>query len=153
MEHHDLLSGLVRLHILNHAAHHPVYGQQMIDEMARHGPRLSPGTRYPMLSKLARDRCLASRTEREGRTSRKFHTITDKGREGLAVARVRLRGTEGQGRGAMTDTTEPGEAGQRARNAGRGLHRLPQAPPDLLRRADRAPWLFPRWSWSRGGSG
>jgi chromate transporter len=35
MEHHDLLSGLVRLHILHHAAQHPIYGQWMIDELAR----------------------------------------------------------------------------------------------------------------------
>jgi len=96
MEHHDLLSGLVRLHILHHAAQHPVYGQWMIDELARHGYRLSPGTLYPMLSKMERDGYLTSRTEREGRTSRKFYTITQKGREGLAVARVRLRELKGE---------------------------------------------------------
>jgi DNA-binding PadR family transcriptional regulator len=96
MEHHDLLSGLVRLHILHHAAQHPVYGQWMIDELARHGYRLSPGTLYPMLSKMERDGYLTNKTEREGRTSRKFYTITDKGREGLAVARVRLRELKGE---------------------------------------------------------
>lgn len=96
MEHHDLLSGLVRLHVLHHAAQHPVYGQWMIDELARHGYRLSPGTLYPMLSKMERDGYLTSKTEREGRTSRKFYTITDKGREGLAVARVRLRELKGE---------------------------------------------------------
>ncbi len=96
MEHHDLLSGLVRLHILHHAAQHPVYGQWMIDELARHGYRLSPGTLYPMLSKMERDGYLTSRTERDGRTSRKFYTITEKGREGLTVARVRLRELKGE---------------------------------------------------------
>ncbi|PTQ66256.1 PadR family transcriptional regulator [Celeribacter persicus] len=96
IEHHDLLSGLVRLHILHHAAQHPVYGQWMIDELARHGYRLSPGTLYPMLSKMERDGYLTSTTEREGRTSRKFYTITDKGHEGLAVARVRLKELKGE---------------------------------------------------------
>ena len=96
MEHHDLLSGLVRLHVLHHAAQHPVYGQWMIDELARHGYRLSPGTLYPMLAKMERDGYLTSRTERDGRTSRKFYTITEKGREGLAVARVRLRELTGK---------------------------------------------------------
>jgi len=96
MEYHDLLSGLVRLHILHHAAQDPVYGQWMIDELARHGYRLSPGTLYPMLSKMERDGYLTSETAREGRTSRKFYTITDKGREGLAVARVRLRELKGE---------------------------------------------------------
>lgn len=96
MEHHDLLSGLVRLHILHHASEHPVYGQWMIDELARHGYRLSPGTLYPMLSKLERDGYLTSTTERDGRTSRKFYTVTEKGREGLSVARVRLRELKGE---------------------------------------------------------
>ena len=96
MEHHDLLSGLVRLHVLHHAAQHPVYGQWMIDELARHGYRLSPGTLYPMLAKMERDGYLTSRTERDGRTSRKFYNITEKGREGLTVARVRLRELKGK---------------------------------------------------------
>lgn len=96
MEHHDLLSGLVRLHILHHAAEHPIYGKWMIDELARHGYRLSPGTLYPMLSKLERDGYLASATERDGRTARKFYSITDKGREGLDVARARLNELSGE---------------------------------------------------------
>lgn len=104
MEYHDLLSGLVRLHILHNAAEHPVYGQWMIEELARHGYRLSPGTLYPMLSKLERDGYLISTTERDGRTSRKFYTITDKGREGLAVARLRLNElTEEAGRNDRQD--------------------------------------------------
>ena len=55
MEHHDLLAGLVRLHVLHHAAEHEIYGQWMIDELASHGYRLSAGTLYPLLHKLARD--------------------------------------------------------------------------------------------------
>ena len=96
MEHHDLLSGLVRLHILHHAAQQPVFGQWMIDELARHGYRLSPGTLYPMLAKMERDGYLTCQTRRDGRTSRKFYTITDKGLEGLALARLRLREIKGK---------------------------------------------------------
>ncbi len=95
-EYHGLLSGLVRLHVLHHAAQHPVCGQWMIDELARHGYRLSPGTLYPMLSKMERDGYLTSRTGREGRTSRKFYTITGKGCDGLAVGRIRLRELKGE---------------------------------------------------------
>jgi DNA-binding PadR family transcriptional regulator len=96
MEHHDLLSGLVRLHVLHHAARHPIYGQWMIDELGRHGYRLSPGTLYPMLAKLERDGYLTSRTERDGRTSRKYYSISEKGCEGLAVARARLLELKGE---------------------------------------------------------
>ena len=49
MEHHDLLSGFVRLHVLHHAAEGEIYGQWMIEELARHSYKLSPGALYPML--------------------------------------------------------------------------------------------------------
>jgi PadR family transcriptional regulator, regulatory protein PadR len=90
-EHHDLLSGLVRLHVLHHAAEQEIYGQWMIGELASHGYRLSPGTLYPMLHKMERDGYLTSREERLGRTARKYYTITNKGREGLDVAKAQIR--------------------------------------------------------------
>lgn len=90
-EHRDLLSGLVRLHVLHHAAEREIYGQWMIDELATHGYRLSAGTLYPMLHKLVRDGYLTARDERAGRTLRKYYAITDKGREGLAVALERVQ--------------------------------------------------------------
>jgi len=49
MEHQELLSGFIRLHVLHHAAEGDLYGQWMIEELARHGYRVSPGTLYPML--------------------------------------------------------------------------------------------------------
>lgn len=96
MEHHDLLSGLIRLHLLHHAAEQEIYGQWMIDELAHHGYRLSPGTLYPMLHKMERDGYLVSRQERDGRTVRKLYTITLKGKEGLALAKERIREFTGE---------------------------------------------------------
>jgi PadR family transcriptional regulator PadR len=90
-EYRDLLSGLVRMHILHHAAQNEVYGAWLIDELAGHGYRLSAGTLYPMLHKMVRDDYLTVRSERDGRTVRKFYSATDKGRAGLAVARERVR--------------------------------------------------------------
>jgi len=49
MDHHDLLSSFVRQHVLHHPAEGQVYGQWMIEELARHGYKFSPGTVYPML--------------------------------------------------------------------------------------------------------
>ncbi len=96
MEHHDLLSGLVRLHVLHHAAEHEIYGQWMIDELARHGYRLSPGTLYPMLHKMERDGYLTSRKERQGRTVRKLYAITAKGLQGLEVAKAQISEFKGE---------------------------------------------------------
>ncbi len=37
MKFQDLLNGFIRLHILYHATEHEIYGQWIIDELARHG--------------------------------------------------------------------------------------------------------------------
>lgn len=96
IEHHDLLAGLVRLHILYHAAKHEIYGQWMIDELARHGYKLSPGTLYPMLHAMEKKGYLSCRRSREGRTVRKLYSATEFGMTGLALAKIRLRELSGE---------------------------------------------------------
>lgn len=91
MEHHDLLAGFIRLHVLHHAAEHEIYGQWMIDELAGHGYRLSPGTLYPMLHVMEQRGYLTSRVERVGRATRKLYRATEFGLQGLALAKVRVR--------------------------------------------------------------
>ncbi len=96
MEHKDLLSGFVRLHILHHAREHEIYGQWIIEELARHGYRLSPGTLYPMLHAMERKGYLTSREKQEGRSIRKLYRATKLGRQGLALAKVRLKEFTGE---------------------------------------------------------
>ncbi|MFG1480775.1 PadR family transcriptional regulator [Xanthobacter sp. V4C-4] len=91
MEHQELLSGLVRLHILHHAVDGEVYGQWMIEELARHGYRLSPGTLYPMLHAMERKGYLCAREERHGRSARRLYRATPLGREALDMARQKVR--------------------------------------------------------------
>lgn len=91
MEHQELLSGLVRLHILHHAVEGDVYGQWMIEELARHGYRLSPGTLYPMLHAMERKGYLAAREERHGRSARRLYRATPLGRAALEEARRKVR--------------------------------------------------------------
>jgi DNA-binding PadR family transcriptional regulator len=91
MEHQDLLSGFVRLHILLHAADAPIFGQWMIQELARHGYRLSPGTLYPMLHAMERRGYLVSREERVGRAVRRLYEATDLGRSALEEAKAKAR--------------------------------------------------------------
>jgi DNA-binding PadR family transcriptional regulator len=91
LEHKDLLSGFVRLHILHHADKEGVYGQWMIEELARHGYRVSAGTIYPMLHTMERRGYLGSSTERLCRTHRRLYRATALGREALAAAESKLR--------------------------------------------------------------
>lgn len=98
MEFHDLLAGFVRIHILHHAAEGELYGQWMIEELARHGYRISPGTLYPMLQAMEQRGYLTSREDSDGRLGRrrKVYAITPEGRRGLALARERLRELTGE---------------------------------------------------------
>jgi PadR family transcriptional regulator, regulatory protein PadR len=41
MDDRDLYAGLIRLHILHHAAHEPIFGLGIIEELARHGYKLT----------------------------------------------------------------------------------------------------------------
>jgi PadR family transcriptional regulator len=96
MKFRDLLSGFIRLHVLHHAAEHDIYGQWMIDELARHGYKLSPGTLYPMLHAMEQRGYLKSRKTRNGRTTLTVYRATALGKRALALAKVRLREFTGE---------------------------------------------------------
>jgi DNA-binding PadR family transcriptional regulator len=91
MDDRDLYSGLIRLHILYHACQEPVFGAGIIEELARHGYRLSPGTLYPLLHGLEEKGYLRSTGESRGRHSRRVYRATPKGRRALAAAKVKVR--------------------------------------------------------------
>ena len=93
----DLYSGLIRLHILHHAVKAPIFGLGMLDELARHGYRISPGTLYPLLHGLEQKGYLRSWEERNGRSRRQvfratpIFRATPKGRQALLAAKRKIR--------------------------------------------------------------
>ena len=86
-----LYSGLIRLHILHHACEEPIFGLGMIEELARHGYKLSAGTMYPLLHALEKRGLLRSFERRQGKTIRRFYAATPAGRKALWVAKGRVR--------------------------------------------------------------
>jgi DNA-binding PadR family transcriptional regulator len=83
--------GFIRLHILYHASVEPVFGLEMIRELARHGYSLSPGTLYPTLHGLERDGFLRSHKKVvEGKT-RKYYELTESGEAVLSESMDRVR--------------------------------------------------------------
>jgi DNA-binding PadR family transcriptional regulator len=92
----ELYSGLVRLHILHHAANGPIYGNWVIEELSRHGYKLSPGTLYPILHGLERKGYLRSTKKRDGRQLRRFYRATPAGRKALTTAKVKVRELVGE---------------------------------------------------------
>lgn len=90
MDDRDLYAGLIRLHVLHHAAMAPIYGQEMIEELAHHGYQLSPGTLYPILHALEKKGYLTSLQTRVGRVGRRMYRVTPKGRRALAGAKRKV---------------------------------------------------------------
>jgi len=82
--------GLIRLHLLHHASARPLYGLAMIEELARLGYRLSPGTLYPILHGLEKKGYLRSTERRLGRTARRMYRITPRGRRALEGAKQKV---------------------------------------------------------------
>ncbi len=86
----DLFLGFAKVHILHHAAREPVYGLWLIEELARHGYDLSPGTLYPTLHSLEREGFLSSERRVVGGRLRRYYTATPAGRAALTEARARI---------------------------------------------------------------
>jgi len=61
-------SGMMRLHVLHHATEGPIFGLGMVEELARHGYRISPGTLYPLLYGLEKKGYLRSTELRNGKS-------------------------------------------------------------------------------------
>jgi len=91
MDDRFLYAGLVRLHVLHHAVKEPVYGLAMIEELARHGYKLSAGTLYPILHGLEERGYLTSQEKRVGGATRGVYRATPAGRKALAAAKVKVR--------------------------------------------------------------
>src|SRR5262252_4250636 len=87
----DLYSGLIRLHVLHHAAEEPIFGLGMIQELGRHGYRISPGSLYPLLHGLEKKGYLKAAQQRNGKSLRRVYRATAKGRKALAAAKHQVR--------------------------------------------------------------
>jgi PadR family transcriptional regulator PadR len=88
---HDLCSGFVPLYILHLADDAPVFGLRIVETLARHGYRISPGTLYPLLHNLEKKGYLRSKLERNGRALRRLYRTTKSGRRAFAAARRKGR--------------------------------------------------------------
>ena len=89
-DYRDLYSGFIRLHVLHHAALEKVFGLGLIEELRRHGYRISPGSLYPMLHSMEERGYLRSTVAVDGRSRRKEYSATPVGKRALRVAKKRI---------------------------------------------------------------
>lgn len=86
----DFLLGIIRLHVLFHATQEPVFGLDLIRELAHHGYQLSPGTLYPILHALEEHGFLVSEKQTVAGKVRKYYRATPAGEEVLAASLVQV---------------------------------------------------------------
>lgn len=86
----DFFLGFVKTHILYHASRGPIYGIEMLEELGRHGYRLSPGTLYPTLHRLEREGYLSVQKRVVGGKVRKYYAITEQGMVVLNEAKKKI---------------------------------------------------------------
>jgi PadR family transcriptional regulator, regulatory protein PadR len=84
----ELFTGLIRIHVLIHAFHEPIFGLAMMEELEYHGYRIGPGTFYPLLHGMERDGLLKSVLKNVTGRRRRVYRITAAGRKVLDKARL-----------------------------------------------------------------
>jgi len=87
----EILQGFWKVHILHHAAEHPVVGQWMLAELRHHGYEISPGTLYPLLKRMERNGWLRCAIEKgAGPRAPRFYTLTPLGRAVLTIVSAKV---------------------------------------------------------------
>jgi len=75
----DLELAFIKLHILYHSSKEEVFGIGLMEELARHGYTVGPGTLYPTLAKLEKEGYLSVESRTVSHKQRKYYRITAKG--------------------------------------------------------------------------
>jgi DNA-binding PadR family transcriptional regulator len=83
----DFTRAAVQVHLMHHACEGEVHGAALIEELARHGYRLSPGTVYPMLHRLQAAGLLTSREVLVDGRLRRIYRASPEGRRAFAACR------------------------------------------------------------------
>ncbi len=81
----------IKLHILYHADKEEVFGIGLMEELARHGYTVSPGTLYPTLAKMESEGYLSVESRTVLHKQRKYYRITAKGRKLLAQLKDKIQ--------------------------------------------------------------
>lgn len=74
-----LLLGFMEIHILIKAKKDPFFGLGMISELENYGYNISPGTIYPLLSKLEKKSLVKKESKLVNGKNRKYYSITEEG--------------------------------------------------------------------------
>ena len=86
----SFVQGTVKLFILQQAAYGTVYGRELSKALGALGYELSPGTLYPFLHGLEKEKLLRSKIVLVSGRMRRYYELTEDGRVCLAEVREEL---------------------------------------------------------------
>lgn len=82
----EILLGFWKVHILHHASEQPIFGQWMLKELRHHGYEVSPGTLYPIFSRMERVGLIKGTSDRaHSLRERREYRLTSKGKRMLSL--------------------------------------------------------------------
>ena len=87
----DFVRGFIKLYVLWRARNQDVYGLKILEEMKDLGFSISPGTLYPTLHALLRERDVTVSKHIVRGKVRKCYRLTKKGQRELKEVKARLR--------------------------------------------------------------
>jgi DNA-binding PadR family transcriptional regulator len=103
----EFLLAFWKIHILHHAADgRGVYGQWMLEELSHHGYRLSPGTLYPILARMAKRGWLRAAEPARSKGAR-IYRLTPRGHDVLNQLRLSLDELYGEVGGRVASRQHP----------------------------------------------
>src|SRR5687768_796141 len=85
----EVLLAFWKCHVLHHAESRAVYGLWIIEELAAHGYRVSPGTIYPLLARMERNGWLRALPGQRVK-GRRSYRLTAEGRRALEELREHI---------------------------------------------------------------
>jgi DNA-binding PadR family transcriptional regulator len=109
----EIRLGLWKVHILHHARTREVWGTWLLEELAEHGHRLSPGTLYPALARMEANGWIRHSGKAAHARARQTFRITAEGRRLLEALR--------------RDVTELYQEAVLGRDAGHRMKALPKS--------------------------
>jgi DNA-binding PadR family transcriptional regulator len=86
----EILLAFWKVHILHHAEEGRIYGQWILEELRRHGFRVSPGTLYPLLARMEQRgwlRMVKNADNDRSPKARRNYVLTSKGARFLTALR------------------------------------------------------------------
>ena len=87
----EFFLGFIKIHILYHASKEPIFGVEIIEELARHGYNISPGTLYPTLHRMEKAGYLESSSRVVEGKQRKYYRATAEGKLVLKKSKKKIR--------------------------------------------------------------